>query len=58
MMEPTRQRGTNAPNCLDLVISTNEHNVINIDVTCSLGKADHKNPLISFDGREINNFCI
>ena len=57
MMEPTRQPGTNAPNCLDLVISSNEH-VINIEVTCPLGKADYKNPLISFDGRTINNLCM
>ena len=39
--EPTRQRGNDTPNCLDLVISSNETDASNINVMCPLGKADH-----------------
>ena len=39
--EPTRQRGQDTPNCLDLILSTSESNVYNIEIGCPLGKGDH-----------------
>jgi hypothetical protein len=41
VLEPTRQRGNNVPNCLDLVISSSETTVSNVVVSCPIGKADH-----------------
>lgn len=39
--EPTRQRGRDNPNCLDLIISSSENNVSDINIRCPLGKGDH-----------------
>ena len=39
--EPTRQRGTDTPHCLDLVLTSNEVNVSNVEVDSPLGRADH-----------------
>ena len=41
VLEATRQRGNNIPSCLDLVISSNETYVNNVEVLCPIGKADH-----------------
>ena len=41
ILEPTRQRGRDTPNCLDLVITSSETNVSNIEISNPLGKADH-----------------
>ena len=41
VLEPTRQRGTDTPNCLDLIISSSSTNVSNVNVCCRIGKADH-----------------
>jgi hypothetical protein len=56
VLEPTRQRGNNNPSCLDLVISSSEHNVSNIKVCCPIGKADHS--VITWDFlTKVNRSC-
>ena len=49
VLEPTRQRGSNTPNCLDLVISSSYTNVSNVNVCCPIGKADHSVLIYDFD---------
>ena len=41
VVEPTRQRGSDTPSCLDLVISSNDLDVTDIEILSPLGKADH-----------------
>ena len=41
ILSPTRGRGTNDPSLIDLVFSTDEQEIENIDITAPLGKSDH-----------------
>ena len=41
ILSPTRGRGTNEPSLIDLVFSTDEQEIENIDITAPLGKSDH-----------------
>ena len=41
ILSPTRGRGTNEPTLIDLVFSTDEQEIENIDITAPLGKSDH-----------------
>ena len=53
VMEPTRQRGTNTPNCLDLIISSSPANVSNILTSSPIGKADHS--VLTWDFQAVVN---
>ena len=41
ILSPTRGCGTNKPSLIDLVFSTDEQEIENIDITAPLGKSDH-----------------
>ena len=47
VQENTRQRGNDNPSCLDLVITSDENYVINLEQLAPLGKSDHS--IIKFE---------
>ena len=47
VQEPTRQRGSDNPSCLDLVFTNNEDLIDQIEYLAPLGKSDHS--LLKFD---------
>ena len=41
ILEPTRQRGTDRPSCLDLVFTNDENLIDSIEIMAPIGKSDH-----------------
>ena len=53
--KPTRARGSNQPNLLDLVLTNNEELITNIDYQSPLGKSDHSVLVLKLDCNTVFN---